>query len=184
MADHYIVDSKASRFQVRITASGPLSAFGHNPTIAIPDFEGDIHADFEKPQNSSLRLKVKAGSLFVATEVSDKDQREIEKEMQEKVLEVSKFPEIVYESKSINLSEAGDKQYRAEISGQLNLHGTEKTQAVKVQVQTSNNVLHGHGEFSLRQSDYNINPVTAAAGMIKVQDMLKFSFDIVARKQG
>jgi hypothetical protein len=45
-------------------------------------------------------------------------------------------------------------------------------------------VLHATGEFSVRQSDYDIRPVSAAAGTVKLKDELKLSFDIFARKQG
>jgi hypothetical protein len=37
--------------------------------------------------------------------------------------------------------------------------------------------------FSLKQTDYRIKLVAVAGGTIKVKDELKFSFDIVARKQ-
>jgi hypothetical protein len=45
-------------------------------------------------------------------------------------------------------------------------------------------VLRATGEFSVRQSDYAIRPVSAAAGTVKLKDELKLSFDIFARKQG
>jgi hypothetical protein len=44
-------------------------------------------------------------------------------------------------------------------------------------------LLRASGEFSVRQTDYGIAPVTAAAGAIKVKDEVKCTFEIVARKQ-
>jgi hypothetical protein len=44
-------------------------------------------------------------------------------------------------------------------------------------------MLRATGDFPLRQSDYEIRPVTAAGGTIKLKDELKLSFDISARKQ-
>jgi len=44
-------------------------------------------------------------------------------------------------------------------------------------------MLHAFGEFTIRQSDYNIKPISAIGGGLKVKDELKFSFDIVGRKQ-
>ena len=38
----YIIEAQGSTFTVRAFATGLLSAFGHNPTIVIPDFEGEI----------------------------------------------------------------------------------------------------------------------------------------------
>ena len=45
-------------------------------------------------------------------------------------------------------------------------------------------MLRASGEFTVRQTDYGIKPVSVAGGALKVKDELKFSFDIVARKQG
>ena len=39
------------------------------------------------------------------------------------------------------------------------------------------------GDFSIKQSDYDIRPVSAAGGTIKLKDELKLSFDIAARKE-
>ena len=38
------------------------------------------------------------------------------------------------------------------------------------------------GGFSLRQSDYNIKPVSVAGRALKLKDELKLAFEIVARK--
>jgi hypothetical protein len=40
------------------------------------------------------------------------------------------------------------------------------------------------GNFTLLQSDFGIELVSVAGGSLKVKDELKFSFDVVARKQG
>ena len=41
----YLIDTSASRFTVQAFATGLLSSFGHNPTIAIRDYEGEIQSD-------------------------------------------------------------------------------------------------------------------------------------------
>jgi hypothetical protein len=43
--------------------------------------------------------------------------------------------------------------------------------------------LRASGEFSVRQSQFGIVPVSAAAGTIKIKDEVKCTFDILARKQ-
>ena len=42
---HYLLDQSASRFTVRVFASGMLSALGHSPTMAIRDFNGEASFD-------------------------------------------------------------------------------------------------------------------------------------------
>jgi hypothetical protein len=39
------------------------------------------------------------------------------------------------------------------------------------------------GDFTLRQSDYGIKPVSFAAGALRLKDELKFNFEMVARHQ-
>jgi hypothetical protein len=43
--------------------------------------------------------------------------------------------------------------------------------------------LRGFGEFSIRQTDCGIKPVSVAGGTLKVKDELRCSFDTVGRKQ-
>jgi hypothetical protein len=52
-----------------------------------------------------------------------------------------------------------------------------------VRITTQGEILRAVGEFSLRQSDYEIKPVSAVGGAVRVKDELKCSFDISARKQ-
>jgi hypothetical protein len=44
-------------------------------------------------------------------------------------------------------------------------------------------MLRVSGEFSLRQSDYGIKPVSFAGGALRLKDELKFKFELVGRKQ-
>jgi hypothetical protein len=57
-----------------------------------------------------------------------------------------------------------------------------RSQPVPVRISVNGDVLHATGEFSVRQSDYDIRPVSAAAGTVKLEDELKLSFDIFGRK--
>ena len=98
---HYVTDTRASQFTVQVFSGGLLSAFGHNPTIAISDFLGDAQVNPDDIERSSLRVTVKAESLTVTGNVSDKDRHEMERAMREEILETASYPEIVYESTKI-----------------------------------------------------------------------------------
>lgn len=182
----YRIDSKRSRFTVRAFAGGMLSALGHSPTIAIRDFAGEIRFLPESPENldaASLRISIKADSLAVTDDVSEKDRQEIERQMRDDVLETTTYPEITFESTSVTGEKIFAGQYRVTINGKLSLHGVTRDCALAVQVIASEEVLRANGEFTLKQSDYRIKLVSAAGGTIKLKDELKFSFDIVARKE-
>ena len=101
---HYVVDARASRFTVQAFATGILSAMGHNPKIGIRSFSGEVDFSAEAAQASGFRLSMKANSFGVLDDISDKDRREIEKTMNEQVLESAKYPEIVYEAPTVSIT--------------------------------------------------------------------------------
>jgi len=182
--DRYVIDPMVSRFTVKVFATGLLSAFGHSPTIAIRDLSGEVRFDPAAIGQSALHLVIRSDSLTVADNISDKDRREIEGQMREQVLETSKYPEIVYDAPSVSVKNTSDGQNDLMLLGQLTLHGVARRQSVPARIAMTGDMLRAFGEFSLRQSDYNIKPVSAVGGGLKVKDEVKFSFDIVARKEG
>jgi polyisoprenoid-binding protein YceI len=179
----YSIDSGISRFTVRAFASGMFSAFGHNPTLAIRDFDGEASFSPDAPDEARLVLKIKTASLAVTDNMSDKDRRELERTMNEEVLESARYPEIVFESTKVSASKAGDGQFFVNLIGTLTLHGVSNNQAVAAQISLTGDLLRAHGDFTILQSAYGIKPVSVAGGALKVKDELKCSFDIVARKK-
>src|ERR1700687_510736 len=179
-AVRYSIDKERSTFTVRAFATGLLSAFGHNPTIAIPDFEGEIVFNPEAVEQSSLRLVIHATSLIVTDDIREKDRRDINRAMQEEVLESDSYADIIYECSRMTASKIGEGQYWGTLNGALTLHGVKRNQPVPVRIAMNSDVLRATGEFSIRQSDYDIRPVSAAAGTVKLKDELKLSFDIFA----
>jgi polyisoprenoid-binding protein YceI len=179
----YIIDSKGSIFTVRAFAAGLLSAFAYNPTIAIPDFEGEVSLNPDALEQSSLQIVIHPSALTVTDDISEKDREEINRKMQDEVLESQSFPDIEYECSRVSASQTGGGQYWVALNGDLSLHGVKRSQPVSARVSVNGNTLRAMGEFSIRQSDYEIRPVSAAGGTIKLKDELKLSFDISARKQ-
>ena len=51
-SDRYVIDSRASRFTVQAFATGMLARMGHNPTIGIRDFSGEMKFDPDKLEAS------------------------------------------------------------------------------------------------------------------------------------
>ena len=181
---HFLIDAKASRFTVRAFAAGLLSAMGHNPTIGIRGFGGEVVFDPDTMAAGGFRLTIQAASLVVEDDIRDRDRREIERAMREDVLEVSQFPEIRYEAESIAVSALGESLYSATLNGTLSLHGVTRNQPVTARIANFGEILRASGEFTLKQSDYQIRPIVVAAGALKLKDELKFSFEMVTRKQG
>jgi len=178
----YAINAMVSRFTVQAFASGLLSAFGHNPKIAIRDLKGEIQFDPEQIEKSTMHMVVRADSLTVTDNISDKDRRDIEGDMREKVLETAKYPEIVYDVSTVSVNKVDNGQSHVTLGGQLTLHGVTRTQKVPATLVVTGDILRAFGEFSLRQTDYSIKPVSAVGGGLKVKDEVKFTFDIAARK--
>jgi polyisoprenoid-binding protein YceI len=183
LAPSYVLDAGMSRFQVKAYASGVLSAFGHNPTIAIRSFTGEAWFRPQAPEQSSLRLEIDAGSLAMSSDASEKDRREIERMMRDEVLETARFPEIRFASSAIEANQLGEGMYAMKILGKLSLHGEERDVMIPCNVTIDEERLRVNGEFSIRQTDYRIRLVSVAGGTLKLKDDLKFQFDIVGKRR-
>jgi polyisoprenoid-binding protein YceI len=180
----YLIDGRASRFTVQAFAGGFAAVMAHNPKFAIRDFTGETQFVPGTLEDASLRVTVKASSLDLLDEVGAKDRREIQRVAFEEVLNTDRFPEIVFGSSQITSNHLGENMYRVSVSGNLTLHGVTRGHAFAANVTVGGDTLRGNGEFTLKQTDYNIKLVSVAGGMVKVKDELKFSFDVVALKQG
>jgi polyisoprenoid-binding protein YceI len=175
------IEAGQSHFVVHAFVSGLLSGFGHNHNIEVPDINGELQYTDETVAPASLVLRIRADSLTVIDKVSAKDKTSIETTMREEVLETSKYPEITFSSTKVDAAKTGDGQYQATITGDFNVHGVSRPGVINAQLSFSGNMLRARGEFPLKMTDYNIKPPSVAGGTIKVKDILKLTFDIVAR---
>ncbi len=183
LAESYILDAAQSRFLVRGTATGLLSSFGHNPTIAIRSFTGEARFLSQAPETSSLWLKIDAASLAVTGQVSEKDRREMEEAMHRDVLQSGHYPQILFESTGAEGVSLAAGLYRIRLFGRLALHGITRELEIPANVTFGAESLRANGEFSIRQTDYGIRPASALGGAIKLKDELKFSFDIAGYRR-
>lgn len=177
------IDKTVSRFQVQAFATGLLSSFGHNPRIAIRDYEAEIQCVPDTFEKAYLKLTVQMSRMEVVDEMKKSDQAKLEQEMYEKVLDVSHYPTAVYESKEIIVQKVADGRLNAGVNGELSFHGMTQPLTLQANVNVLGTLLRIGGDFTLRQSDYGIKPVSFAAGALRLKDELKFTFDLVARKQ-
>jgi polyisoprenoid-binding protein YceI len=177
----YRIDPSQSRFMVKAFAGGFLSAFAHDHNIAVREFSGDVQFTFGTVAPASLQLRIKSASLAVTDKVSAGDRQKIEGTMRDEVLESGKYPEIVFKSTNVSAAKTGEGQYQAKISGELTLHGVTRPLTIPAELEFGASSLRARGGFSLKQSSFEIKPVSVAGGTVKVKDELKFTFDIVAK---
>ena len=181
----YAIDAGRSTFNVQAFSTGLLSALGHSPRIAVRDIQGEAQfTEAEGPiEAAQLHIKMKAHSLEVTDDISDKDRREIHRQMYDEVLEVERYPEIVYDCSRVTANGSG-ASFSATLNGELSLHGETHPVDVGARVSITGDILKASGQFSISQKEFGIVPVSVAGGAIKLKDEIKCTFNIVARKQG
>ncbi len=181
---HYRLDASQSRFTVQAFASGLLAGFGHNPLIGIRDFTGEVSFTPDSLDNASLRLTINATSLTVLDSIKPKDREEIERTMFDEVLEVTRYPEIIFQSANVMTTRIAEGRYKARVIGDLTLHGVKRSGLwIAAQITLDGDHLRAQGDFTLKQTDYKIKLVSVAGGALKLKDELKFSFDIMGRRE-
>jgi polyisoprenoid-binding protein YceI len=158
---------------------------GHSPTFAVRKFTGDIQLEPDGAAPSgALRLNVDSGSIELQDELSARDRWDILHLMQDEILEISKYPEIVYDAPTgrTAVKPSGGNQYEVSMKGDLSLHGVTRPHPVIARVLVHGDGLRASGEIPISQPDYKLKSVTVAGSMMKVKEEVKLTFDIVARK--
>jgi polyisoprenoid-binding protein YceI len=182
-AVRHVIDTRASQFTVRAFASGLISSVAHSPKIAIRDWSGEVQTG-ESLEDLSLKVRLKTSSLEVLDELRDSDRRELHRVMNHEVLESSRFPEAVFQSLETHSEKLANELYRLKVQGQLTLHGVSSNHSFAAQVSLGADTARAYGEFTIRQTHYNIRIASIAGGNLKLRDELKFSFYVLARKTG
>jgi polyisoprenoid-binding protein YceI len=128
-------------------------------------------------------MKIRANSLEVTDDIRSSDRKEMESTMNRDVLQSSKFPEISFESTVASAELLSEGRYRVALRGKLTLRGVTRDIPLAAQVAVTGDELRASGDFSILQSEFGIRQVSVAGGALKLKDELKFTFNIVSRKQ-
>jgi polyisoprenoid-binding protein YceI len=177
----YLLDASQGQFTVQAFARGALSVVGHSPTFAVRSYKGAIDFSPDAIASAAVHLTVQADSLDLTDAVSQKDHVEIESRMRQEVLETARYATIAFESSEISGDKIAEGWYRLVITGNLLLHGVTKPHRLDAQLRLTEDEARVSGDCKLSQSAYRIKPVSALAGMLRLQDELKIAFDLFAR---
>ena len=163
------IDPAASTLTVKVFKAGLFSAFAHNHEISAPIMAGTVR----EGDSASVKFRVNArGMKVLDPEASASTRAEVEHNMlSAQVLDTQQFPEIVFESTSVHSSGSGAYT----VSGSLTLHG--QTHPVQVNVKRAGAGKY-EGSARLRQTDFGIQPYSAAGGTVKVKDEIEIVFTI------
>jgi len=166
------MDVARSTLTVRVFKAGVFSAFGHNHEIRAPIASGSFDENADTP---SVELQVNASQLqAMDPDLSAKDRAEVQQTMLgSTVLDAAKFPQIRF--RSLTVEKAGAGKWR--VHGDLTVHG----QTRPVLVEVTGEAGHYRGSAAVRQTDFGIQPVSAAGGTIKVKNEVRVEFEIFGK---
>lgn len=178
----YVLDPSVSRFTVQAFATGILSAFGHNPTIAIRDYDGEVQFAPDTYEDASLQLTAKTTTFEVLDEMKRSDREKLEQEMFSTVLDAARFPTVLYQSRQILVQKEGGN-LKVSVTGDLTLHGVTQQHSFEARAVNMDSTLRIFGDFTLHQSDYGMKQFSVAGGVLRLKDELKFKFELVAGRK-
>jgi len=167
----FMIDSSASSVRLHVGKTGLVSFAGHEHEVVARSVEGEVDADFEDLSRSAVEVVVDASSLTVRAEGEPEgDPPQIEQAMKgRQVLDAKRFPDIRFRSQQVTAKGLSPGSYQLTVAGDLLLHGAVQPIVVPIRIDLMDDVLTGTGKFVLKQTDFGIEPTTAAAGLVKVE---------------
>jgi len=147
----------------------------HDLILTPTQWSGTMNVDADNPAASSASLTIDARSIEIVEAVggmkslSDKDRRDIAKNIDEKVLETGKHPQLTFESTSVSGSEPN---FTA--AGNMTIRGTTRPVNVALNVNGSQVT----ARTSISQKDFGIKPFSAMMGAIKLRDDVEFELTV------
>ena len=179
----YNLDASQSKFMANANRSGLFWFKGHSHHLAASDFSGQVELTPDTITPASLRLVVKAASLHeTGADFTDQQKQIIDKELKDIVLLPAQYPDITFQSTNVTVKSSAASRYDVKIDGNLTLHGVTKRITIPAVVTLSGNNLRAVGEFSINRDDFNVKATSAFHGLVRVDNDVKFEFDIVGHR--
>ncbi len=179
----YNLDASQSKFMAHASRSGLLWFKGKSHHLAASDFSGQVEITPDTITPASLRLVVKAASLHeTGADFTEPQKQIIDKELKEIVLLPDQYPDITFQSTNVTSQSLGGGRYDVRINGNLTLHGVTRPVMIPATVTLNGSTLRAIGKFSIDRDDYKVKATSAFHGMVRVDDDIKFEFDIVGRR--
>jgi polyisoprenoid-binding protein YceI len=171
--------SPASRLEVRTGSAGLFSFAGHEHVIRARAFSGRVVYHADAPAASRVEVTVLTDSLEVLTPPDTVEIRKVTAAMRTEVLDVARYPEIRFVSRTVARSGAG-----LSVVGALTLVGRTRAVPVDVGLAVRADTLRATATFAVKQSDFGITPYRGGpAGTVRVADLVRFQILAVAVRQ-
>jgi len=168
LAAEHPVDLQHSTIRIHVGRAGLFSAAGHEHWVTAPVASGAV----EEGGPGHIFFTVQARTMTVEPDedLKPEQQAEVQRTMEDKVLESAQYPEISFRSSSVE--KAGADTFV--VKGDLTLHG--QAHPVSATVHRRANAYVGTCRF--KQTTFGIHPVSVG-GVVKVKDELEIQFSVV-----
>jgi polyisoprenoid-binding protein YceI len=159
-----------------------MKFLGHEHHIEAPIAEGRVELVDDDPARSSVRLRFDAAKLaLIPGSEPAGDIPKVEERMRgPEVLEVARYPEIVFASTSVKGQSTSGSRFRLVVAGTLTLRGRSFPIEVPLEVVREEAGIEARGEVALNLRDVGIEP-PSVAGVVKVANGFRLEFEIRAR---
>ncbi|MDB4261177.1 hypothetical protein OAC12_05380 [Porticoccaceae bacterium] len=183
----YQLDSASSIVRIKVLRGGAMAKFGHDHIVASRDLQGylllsddgscrgDFYAALSQLIVDDPALRDQANLITTPTE---KDITATKTNMLIS-LQAAEFPFV--QLQSLDCAGASDGQ---PVPVRIGLHGaTQEQQLTMTVTQSDTDAIMISGSFGILQTDFGIEPFSVFNGLLKVQDRLEISYQLVARRQ-
>jgi polyisoprenoid-binding protein YceI len=174
----YVIGPERGRLLVKTARTGLGSKAGHDLTIEVTRWRGNVLVDAANPAGSSVTVEADVDSFEVRQgtggikPLTDGDRADIKETLRGKILNTRKHPTIAFRSSQVS---GTAEAFR--IDGDLTIAGV--TQPVTVAGQMTEGRVTGSAVIV--QSRFGIHPYTAFLGALKLRDEVDVQFDIHLR---
>ncbi len=185
-ASELAIDAAASQVRIEVGKSGAFSFAGHNHEVLAPAVSGRVKFDRADWPRSAVSLKFDASALKVTGNGDPpSDVPKVQQVMLgDQVLDVKRFPAIEFTSRSVSATPRSPSTVDLVIAGDLTLHGQTRPVTVHSTATLEPDGLTVRGTFPIRQTEFGMQPVTAAGGTVRVKDEVQVQYVLRARQTG
>ena len=178
------IDAGRSRVVIHVGKAGVFGVAGHAHEVVAPA-TGSVRLDVADFGRTEVLLEFESASLRVTGRGEPaEDVPEVQRVMlSDRVLDANRYRTIVFRSRRVTPTGAPAQPARFVLEGELTLHGVTRPCVVPVRATLTEDSLTVEGATTIKQTDFGIQPVTAAGGTVRVKDQLEISFTVRAARE-
>lgn len=184
----YRIDSQRSRVFVRTGRDGPMKSAGHDHVIASRNVDGWVLVAADTARSrADLRLPLQRlvvddpayrARFGLAPELPDSAIDGTTRNMQEKVLESSRYPWVTASVRVLSMQGT-----QAQLDVQVSAHGAAFDYQVPATLSVGPEELNVTGSMIVRHADFGLTAFSAAGGLLRVAEEIELVFEMVALRE-